>query len=922
MKIYLPLICLMASVPLANVSAQTLQQRLLQESPEKLVLQAREQGNLVRGAILFHQGNINCAKCHRPAAEKDRVGPDLRRSESDVTDELIVESILQPSKIIKKGFETVNVLTQDGRLIAGVVISEDEKQLVLRDAKNVDQVITIGKNDVENRQPGTKSSMPDGLVNELKDRQQFLDLLRYVLDIRTRGPTTESATVRNAVRRELTPELAGLVLIQEMNCIACHPSEAAQSIVAAKQAPKLKWSAKWLNPAYLSRFIADPHRVKPGTSMPDVLASLDQGARIKAAEAMTHYLASTAGNEFRFQPSNADSIERGNELFHSVGCVACHSPRDAAAQEERMDDSVPMGALFDKYGVDGLIRFLENPHAARPSGRMPNMKLNHFEAEELASYLLQGSAAPADPWLPNETLAKTGKEHFRKFNCGSCHDDLQSVSPKSPSGLPLDRLDLDRGCLSDVTGDWPSFKLSSREKLLIRSTLRNFPAQLSNDQHIEVSLQTFRCIACHDRDELGGVTELRSPHFQTTNMNLGEQGRIPPTLTGVGAKLKPKWMREVLVKGRVIRPYMKTRMPQYGEVNIGHLVDLFQNTDRLSETQFPVFDDQKKMRLMGLEMAGNKGLNCVACHTYQYKLSDTMPAVDLTEMTERLKKDWFHQYMQSPQTFNPNTVMPSFWPGGVAIREDIEGDAAFQVEALWQYLIDGRQARAPSGVVREPLEIVVDNEAKMLRRNYQGIGKRGIGVGYPGGVNLSFDAEQMRLASVWKGKFVDPVAAWMGQGSGTVRPLGPTINFDKGPDLDDAAKPWQVDEGRPPEHHFQGYVLDAQRRPTFAYQFQKVQVEDFTSQFMDEGTQQSHLRRVVQMTAAEDRKGLSFRVASGSVISRESEGLFKVNERLRVRLPSEVPAEIADAGNGKHLRVPIDLDAGQKFRLMIQYLWD
>ena len=59
----------------------------------------------------------------------------------------------------------------------------------------------------------------------------------------------------------------------------------------------------------------------------------------------------------------------------------------------------------------------------------------------------------------------------------------------------------------------------------------------------------------------------------------------------------------------------------------------------------------------------------------------------------------------------------------------------------------------------------------MLRRSYPGIGKRGIGVGYPGGVNLAFDAEQMRLAMIWKGKFLDPGGVWTGQGHGTARPM-------------------------------------------------------------------------------------------------------------------------------------------------------
>ena len=84
--------------------AQTLNEQLSAEDPAKLAQQAREDGNIVRGAILFHQGNINCAKCHN-SAEEDRIGPDLSRMEKDVTDEHLIESILNPSKVIKEGFE-------------------------------------------------------------------------------------------------------------------------------------------------------------------------------------------------------------------------------------------------------------------------------------------------------------------------------------------------------------------------------------------------------------------------------------------------------------------------------------------------------------------------------------------------------------------------------------------------------------------------------------------------------------------------------------------------------------------------------------------------------------------------------------------------------------------------------------------------
>ena len=75
--------------------AQTLTEKLVVEDPVELAKQARRDGDIVRGAILFHQGNINCAKCHRPTAEKDRIGPDLSRMDREATDESIIESILR-----------------------------------------------------------------------------------------------------------------------------------------------------------------------------------------------------------------------------------------------------------------------------------------------------------------------------------------------------------------------------------------------------------------------------------------------------------------------------------------------------------------------------------------------------------------------------------------------------------------------------------------------------------------------------------------------------------------------------------------------------------------------------------------------------------------------------------------------------------
>ena len=924
---YFKVVLLILIVTGRSLPGQTLQQTLIQVAPEKLIVEARERGDIVRGAILFSQGNIACVKCHRSTDQKDNIGPNLSRLGEEVTDASIVESILEPSKVINKEYQTINVVKVDGRIVSGMMISQDDDLIVLRDSGDVEKIITIKRNEVEELTPGSTSIMPDDLVDQLKDRQQFLDLLLYVLDLTQRSPNEIGAKGSSLARRELSPQLSGRVLIRQYNCIACHRDLGDEEFFPGPSAPDLKWSAKHLNPDHLANFIADPQLTKPGTNMPQMMPRLDQAERTKSATAIVAYLSSLDGNGFHqanAQPPERGDTKSGLDLFHSVGCIACHSPRDDKAVEQSPSDSIPMGELSGKYSLTALTEFLEDPHVARPTGRMPNMRLTHHEANDIASFLLSANAdVPTIETQLTEALIEQGKSLFQTLNCGRCHAGIAEPNSAQLQTKSLAELNLDKGCLSsDASEKSPRFQLTDSEREQIRDAIRDSAVPLTDEQTIDLNLAHFNCTACHHRDNLGGVTQQRHAHFHTTNLNLGEQGRIPPTLTGVGAKLNAKWMRNVLVNGRSVRPYMKTRMPQYGEQNIGHLVDLFQSTDKLPKTKFAAFDDQKKTREQGLHLAGNKGLNCVACHTYQYKISDTMPAVDLTEMTERLKKDWFYQYMLSPQKFSPNTVMPSFWPNGKALRPDIVGTPADQVEALWQYLIDGRQARAPRGVIREPLEIVVVKEARMLRRSYPGIGKRGIGVGYPGGINLAFDAEQMRLAAVWKGKFVDPSGVWYGQGHGKVRMLGKAISLAAGPELDQSQNPWIVDDGRPPNHRFRGYVLDDNRRPTFRYTIGNVEVEDHFSEIEDQESKQFRLQRGIKLTAKQGGPQLRFRLLAGDAVKVSSDGKRVTGDRLQIHIISNYVAQIADGKEGTQAFISLPPAAYGAHELTLEYQWE
>lgn len=170
----------------------TLTQQLLAEDAEALAADVAAWGNATRGAILFHQPQLQCAKCHVSAAGATPWGPELTKPEVELSAaELarhVATSVLNPSAKIRKGFETVTVATVDGRILTGVVHQDDENVLVLRDPTNVGKLIELKQADLDERAPGTQSAMPEGLANLLSGRQQFLDLAKYVTEIAAGGP--------------------------------------------------------------------------------------------------------------------------------------------------------------------------------------------------------------------------------------------------------------------------------------------------------------------------------------------------------------------------------------------------------------------------------------------------------------------------------------------------------------------------------------------------------------------------------------------------------------------------------------------------------------------------------------------------------------------------------------------------------------
>ena len=170
----------------APANPPSLTQQLLKEPAADLAKAARERGDAGRGAVLFFQPFLTCAKCH-DADTGTQLGPDIAQAGREATAEHLIESVLVPSKVIKKGYEPLTVNTTDGRTVTGLLAEEKNGTLTLIDPAGGKR-ITVPTADVDKRTVGTQSLMPDGLVNVLSDRQQFLDLAKYLIEVAEGGP--------------------------------------------------------------------------------------------------------------------------------------------------------------------------------------------------------------------------------------------------------------------------------------------------------------------------------------------------------------------------------------------------------------------------------------------------------------------------------------------------------------------------------------------------------------------------------------------------------------------------------------------------------------------------------------------------------------------------------------------------------------
>jgi putative heme-binding domain-containing protein len=135
-------------------------------------------GDRELGTKLFAR---TCANCHQIAGQGKKVGPNLDGIGNRGLDRL-VEDILAPNRNVDVAFRTSTIVTDQGRVLNGLIKRTEGARMVLVDSKG--EEITVATDTIDQNVLSNLSPMPANFGETLSE-EQFRHLIAYLLSLRS-----------------------------------------------------------------------------------------------------------------------------------------------------------------------------------------------------------------------------------------------------------------------------------------------------------------------------------------------------------------------------------------------------------------------------------------------------------------------------------------------------------------------------------------------------------------------------------------------------------------------------------------------------------------------------------------------------------------------------------------------------------------
>ena len=119
-----------------------------------------------------------CLMCHRMGDEGGSVGPDLTAVASRYSRQVILESILEPSKVVSEQYANTDITLKDGTVITGRIVADTDDKITVRPSMLAPDTKDVRKADIKSREVSKVSPMLPSLLNTLS-KDEILDLLAF-----------------------------------------------------------------------------------------------------------------------------------------------------------------------------------------------------------------------------------------------------------------------------------------------------------------------------------------------------------------------------------------------------------------------------------------------------------------------------------------------------------------------------------------------------------------------------------------------------------------------------------------------------------------------------------------------------------------------------------------------------------------------
>lgn len=553
------------------------------------------------------------------------------------------------------------------------------------------------------------------------------------LPIQKLSHDTSIKEIRTGMRLREGRELFG-----ELRCTRCHATDGVPAPGAVKageatltampelemDAPDLSDVGARLKTAWITQWLKDPRKLRPESSMPQVLHG---ETAAKDALDIAAYLSSLGKAEDK--PADAPDekqIQQGGGLIERLGCVGCHTMPDNPKVEA---GRVPLRYVRAKWNADALRAFLKQPDKHYKWVRMPNFNFSDEEINKVAAFLLHSKIEDKAAWLIEDVKDKgdaaRGKTLALSAGCVNCHNLGAGVasSVKAPA-LKIGEALADgwsKGCVAptpEARAKAPDFHLTVEQRGALLAFAGNSEAKksLNTDsmpEFAERQVRVLRCVACHQRDdqddfwsrleeETAGLKfeEAHEPADGAENAEPHIVEQVRPKLTWIGEKLKPEWMT-TFIAGKTpykVRTWLGAKMPGFpqraGLIARGLVIE-----HGFKPVSAPEPEADAAMIEIGRKLTSkNGGFSCTSCHSVGKAAAVGVfeaPGPNLMHVKARLQKSYFHRWMREPLRVEPTTKMPAFAQGDKTQLPDFDGDAVKQFESIWQYFMTGEKIEPP-----------------------------------------------------------------------------------------------------------------------------------------------------------------------------------------------------------------------------------